>query len=123
MLTAICDAIHTRRLLMFAYGDSVRVVEPHLYGVNSAGHEALRAWLRPGLSRSDPRGGWRMHLAAEMRELQVLDERFAGRRAGSVPDDGQMRYVHCQLVADAADVADVVDVAPARDGTDADGAA
>jgi hypothetical protein len=56
----ICQAIGKKRLLMFGYGDFVRVVEPRLFGINSAGHEMmLSAWLRPDQSRSDPEGGWR----------------------------------------------------------------
>jgi hypothetical protein len=75
----------------------VRVVEPHLYGVNTAGHEALSAWLRPGFSRTDPAGGWRMFLVSELRELQVLDERFDGPRAGYNPNDPHVPQVYCRL--------------------------
>ena len=55
----LCSAIHRRSLVMFEYGDLIRVVEPHRFGVNSAGHEMLSGWLRAGYSRSDPAGGWR----------------------------------------------------------------
>lgn len=93
----ICRAIAARKLLMFGYGDQVRVVEPHLYGINSAGHEALRAWLRPGLSRAEPEGGWRMYLVPEMRAPQILDEQFAGPRPGYNPNDRHMQRVLCRL--------------------------
>ena len=93
----ICDAIAKRRLLMFGYGDFVRVVEPHLFGVNSAGHEMLTAWLRPGLSRSDPEGGWRNYLTTEIANLQMLDERFEGPRPEFNRDDARMREVQCSL--------------------------
>lgn len=42
----ICQAIGKKRLLMFGYGDFVRVVEPRLFGINSAGHEMLSAYAR-----------------------------------------------------------------------------
>ena len=100
--TLICDAIAARKLLMFAYGDAVRVVEPHSFGVNSAGHEALSAWLRQGLSRSDPEGWWRTYLVTEMRDVQLLDETFAGARAGYNPSDERMAHVVCQLPAGTA---------------------
>ncbi len=93
----ICEAIRARKLLMFGYGDQVRVVEPHLYGVNSAGHEALSAWLLPGRSRADPQGGWRTYLSDAVRRLQVLDETFPGPREGFNPDDPRMVEVFCRL--------------------------
>ncbi len=86
---------------MFGYGDLVRVVEPHLFGVNSAGHEMLTAWLRPGYSRSDPEGGWRNYLTTDVSNLQMLDETFAGPRTGYNADDSRMREVHCRLVGAA----------------------
>jgi hypothetical protein len=93
----ICDAIRTRRLLMFAYGGLVRVVEPHIFGVNTAGHEALSAWLRPGYSRTDPAGGWRMYRADGISALQRLDEPFAGPRPGYNPGDPHLETVYCSL--------------------------
>ncbi len=101
----ICEAIRAKKLLMFGYGDFVRVVEPHLYGVNTAGHEALSAWLRAGYSRTDPEGGWRTYLAGEMHHLQVLDETFGGPRPGYNPHDGRMVQVFCGL--EREDIADV----------------
>jgi hypothetical protein len=32
MRLLMCQAIETKRLLMFGYGDLVRVVEPHMFG-------------------------------------------------------------------------------------------
>jgi hypothetical protein len=95
----ICEAIEARRLLMFGYGDAIRVVEPHLYGRNTAGHEALSGWLRPGLSRTDPEGGWRMYLTDELRDLQTLPARFEGPRPGYNPLDRHFTEVFCRLAA------------------------
>jgi hypothetical protein len=97
MRVLICQAIETKRLLMFGYGDLVRVVEPHMFGINSAGHEMLSAWLRPGHSRSDPAGGWRNYLTPEVTNLQMLDETFDGPREGFNPADPRMREVFCVL--------------------------
>jgi hypothetical protein len=97
----ICQAIASRQLLMFGYGDLVRVVEPHLFGLNTAGHDALSAWLRAGYSRSDPEGGWRMFLASELREPQMLDEPFAGPRPGYNPDDPHIVRPYCRLEGNA----------------------
>ena len=93
----LCAAIRRRSLVMFEYGDLIRVVEPHRFGVNSAGHEMLSGWLRAGYSRSDPAGGWRNYLLSDVSALQVLDAPFAGTRPGYTANDPRMREVHCQL--------------------------
>lgn len=91
----LCRAIQERRLLMFAYGDRVRVVEPHLHGVTTGGHEILSAWLRPGYSRSTPDGGWRSFRADEIHQIQMLTEHFAAPREGFNPHDPRMAQTHC----------------------------
>jgi hypothetical protein len=93
----ICEAIASRRLLMFAYGGVLRVVEPHLYGLTTAGHEALSAWMRPGWSRADPQGGWRMYREDGLSALQILPEPFAGPRPGFNPADPHFREIFCGL--------------------------
>jgi hypothetical protein len=93
----LCAAIRRRSLVMFEYGDLIRVVEPHRFGVNSVGHEMLSGWLRAGYSRSDPAGGWRNYLLSDVHALQVLDAPFAGTRPGYVGHDPRMREVYCEL--------------------------
>ena len=99
----LCAAIRRRSLVMFEYGDLIRVVEPHRFGINSAGHEMLSGWLRAGYSRSDPAGGWRNYLLSDVSALQVLDAPFAGTRPGYTANDPRMREVHCQLDLGEAD--------------------
>ena len=99
----LCAAITRRSLVMFEYGDLIRVVEPHRFGVNSAGHEMLSGWLRAGYSRSDPAGGWRNYLLTDVSALQVLDAPFAGTRPGYAAHDPRMREVYCELTPTVAD--------------------
>jgi hypothetical protein len=99
----LCAAITRRSLVMFEYGDLIRVVEPHRFGVNSAGHETLSGWLRAGYSRSDPAGGWRNYLLTDVSALQVLDAPFAGTRPGYAAHDPRMREVYCELPPTVAD--------------------
>ncbi len=99
----LCAAITKRSLVMFEYGDLIRVVEPHRLGVNGAGHRMLSGWLRAGYSRSDPAGGWRSYLLADIRALQVLDAPFAGTRPGYAAHDPRMREVFCELTPSAVD--------------------
>jgi hypothetical protein len=100
----LCTAITRRSLVMFEYGDLIRVVEPHRFGVNSAGHPMLSGWLRAGYSRSDPAGGWRNYLLSDIKALQLLDAPFAGTRPGYAAHDSRMREVFCQLTPSAVDV-------------------
>jgi hypothetical protein len=93
----LCGAIQRRSLVMFEYGDLIRVVEPHRFGVNSAGHEMLSGWLRAGYSRTDPAGGWRNYLLRDVNALQVLDAPFAGARPGYAAHDPRMPQVFCEL--------------------------
>jgi hypothetical protein len=97
----LCAAITRRSLVMFEYGDLIRVVEPHRYGLNSAGHPMLSGWLRAGYSRSDPAGGWRNYLLSDIHSLQVLDAPFAGTRPGYAAHDARMREVYAQLTPTA----------------------
>ena len=90
---------------MFEYGDLIRVVEPHRFGVNSAGHPMLSGWLRAGYSRSDPAGGWRNYLLSDIRAFQILDAPFAGTRPGYTAHDARMREVFCELTPSAVEVA------------------
>ena len=93
----LCSAITRRSLVMFEYGDLIRVVEPHRFGVNSAGHEMLSGWLRAGYSRSDPAGGWRNYLVHDIRALQVLEAPFAGTRPGYAAHDHRVALVYAEL--------------------------
>ncbi len=101
----ICSAITRRSLVMFEYGDLIRVVEPHRFGINSAGRPMLSGWLRAGYSRSDPAGGWRNYLLDEITAFQLLDAPFAGTRPGYAAHDQRMREVFCELTPTAVDVA------------------
>jgi hypothetical protein len=97
MNVVICDAIRARRLLRFVYDGYERVVEPHLYGLNSAGHEALSAYLVRGWSGSEAAPGWRTYLIPEMQGTAALAEGFAGVREGYNPNDSRMTQVYCRL--------------------------
>ena len=87
----LCDAIRARRLLRFIYEGYERVVEPHLYGINSANHEMLSAWLIGGWSRTETEPGWRNYLVREMFDVHVLAEPCTGTRREYNPTDPAFR--------------------------------
>ena len=93
----LCSAMRQRSLIMFEYGDLIRVVEPHRIGVNGAGHAVLSGWLRAGYIRSDSADGWRTYLLDDVRGLQLLNAPFAGARAETAEPDAHMREVFCEL--------------------------
>ena len=98
----LCRAIARRELLMFGYRGTVRVAEPHLYGRTTAGHDAISMWMRPGWSRTDPDGGWRLFYEHDLVDVQVLPERFDGPRPDFNPGDAHFEQVYC-AVGPAAD--------------------
>lgn len=113
----ICDAIQGKRLLEFRYKDEqLRVVEPHQVGETADGHELILGWLVRMQTGSD-QNGWRLFRTAEVRDLRVLEERFADPRPDFNPAARYFAVTHCSLSADirlAAPTADRPDV-PATD--------
>jgi hypothetical protein len=97
MNTLICDAIRARRLIRFVYDGYERVAEPHLYGISTANHEVLSAYLVGGWSKSEGAPGWRKYLVRDMHDVQALAESFAGPRDGYNPEDRQVRQIYCRL--------------------------
>lgn len=97
MNTLLCDAIRTRRLIRFIYDGYERVAEPHLYGISTANHEVLSAYLVGGWSATEGAPGWRKYLVHDMHDIHVLAESFEGPRPGYNPEDRQMRQMYCRL--------------------------
>jgi hypothetical protein len=97
----VCDAIRTRRLLRFVYDGYERVIEPHAYGVNSAGHEAVSGWLTAGWSASTPEPGWRMYLLEQMHDVAALAEPFDDVRPVFKEGDPHFVRIYCQVARDA----------------------
>jgi hypothetical protein len=100
MNVTICDAIRARRLLRFVYEGYERVVEPHAYGVNTAGNDAVMGWLVGGWSASATEPGWRMFLVDEMRDVAALAEPFTGARSGYNPDRPQFERIYCRVAVE-----------------------
>jgi hypothetical protein len=88
-------AITDKHLVEFAYkGGHARVVEPHDYGIRR-GVESLLGYQISGESRSGAPLGWKWFAVANMRQLRVLDRRFAGTRA----DNAQQHHAWDTLFA------------------------
>ena len=79
---SIAIAIRTRKLLQFTYDGYPRTVEPHTYGIDGKGHQALRAYQVSGGSESGEYVGWKLFHVAEMRGIAILEQEFSGPRSG-----------------------------------------
>ena len=89
----IRGAIRRRRLLMFLYRGRIRVVEPHLYGVNTARHTVLSAWQKNQASRVSPRDCWRTYFVNHMRRVEMLPIEFEAPRETYNPNQPPMARV------------------------------
>lgn len=89
----ISKAIAERRLIRFGYKGSVRVVEPHTYGRQANGVEALCAWQLSGGSAQQ----FRLFRCDEIGNVQILDENFSAPRPGYRQRDPRFVAVHAEL--------------------------
>jgi hypothetical protein len=81
-------AIVERRLVEFVYkAGRTRIVEPHDYGIRRD-VDCLLGFQVSGESQSGAPHGWKRFDVDQIRELRVLDRRFAGTRADSAQHHG-----------------------------------
>lgn len=93
----IADAIGHRHLLTFRYDGFLRVVEPHTYGTDRKGNEALRAYQVSGGSDSGESIGWKIFHVSDMRGLSTLTDSFSGPRPGYKRGDRAFAIIRAQL--------------------------
>lgn len=89
MNRTIVDAITNKHILHFIYHGERRAVEPHCYGVDTNGHEALRAWQQGK--------GWRLFHVSDIWQLTEAQHTFAGARPDYNPNDRQMIRIFAAL--------------------------
>lgn len=97
MNQVIIDAIENHRLLRVEYSGYSRLVEPHTYGVNTAGHEALSCYQVAGGSKSNAPQDWKVLLVREARAIAMTDTVFPGARRDYVRNTKTMRRIYAQL--------------------------
>jgi hypothetical protein len=73
-------AIENRRLIEVGYHDSVRVAEPHDYGIYKGTERLLAFQLRDSVHSQPHAVGWRLFDTAQIQECFVLEKGFAGSR-------------------------------------------
>jgi len=97
MHSTIIEAIQQRRVLNVFYDGYTRVVEPHVYGINSAGHEAVSCYQVGGGSASGNPEGWKMLWISKLSSVTLTDQTFTPRTTPSPWVDKPMRRVYAQV--------------------------
>ncbi len=93
----ISRAIRERRLLSFSYDGHPRTVEPHTYGVDGKGHEAVRAYQVGGGSSSGEYRGWKLFHVSKMQGLQVRSDTFGSARQDYRRQDEAFATIYAEL--------------------------
>jgi hypothetical protein len=95
----ICEALQQRRMLRFRYKDrsTNTVVEPYLYGENTAGHTVISAWLVTGETHDTKAPYWRQYFVKEMQWVELLPDRFESNRPGYNANDPHFRTIECRV--------------------------
>ena len=89
MRQTIIDAINNRQVLRFTYKGDKRVAEPHCYGRDTKGHDALRAF-QIGV-------GWRLYHTDQMEFVAWNGENFRSPRPNYNPNDKHMEQIYARL--------------------------
>ena len=93
MNTLIRKAIGELKLVHFSYRGAVRTVEPHAYGRQANGADALCAWQLSGGSGRE----FRLFRTDEITMLSLLHEGFDGPRAGYRRGDPRFVVMFAEL--------------------------
>ena len=94
---SIRTAIQSKQLLQFTYEGHFRVGQPHTFGVDKKGHEALRAYQVEGMSSSGMYRGWKMFHVQEIKGLTILDRTFEHPQLSYKKNDSAFLDIYAQL--------------------------
>lgn len=92
----IIQAIESLRIVELYYDGELRVVEPHCYGITTAGNEGLRAYQIDGYSSSG-KFGWKMYDLGKAEIITVTYRHFNGPRQGYKKGDKGMSQIYKEL--------------------------
>ena len=97
MNNTICQAIQEMKLLTFNYNGHHRTVEPHAYGISTAGNECLRCYQVSGGSSSGKVPDWKMMTTDNIIGLSLSQDKFSSPRNGYKKGDKGMSTIFCEL--------------------------
>jgi predicted DNA-binding transcriptional regulator YafY len=93
----ICRAIRERRLLLIEYGETQRVVQPHVFGVDRTRDRLLSAYQVSGASASGATQGWKSFRMDRISGVALTDVTFRAARPEFQHNDGAFAQIICQL--------------------------
>lgn len=96
MNNKVINAIEKQYLIELTYDGEIRVVEPHCYGLTTAGNEGLRAYQVDGYSSSGTMG-WKMYDLSKANSITILKDRFDSPRSGYRKGDRGMSRIFSEL--------------------------
>ena len=97
MNTTIVSAIRNRRELSLSYKGITRVVQPHAYGVSTAGNEVLRCYQVAGSHTSDKPHVWDLMLVSDISALRETGDTFPSDAPGYRRGDKAMTTIYAEL--------------------------
>lgn len=97
MHPTIMEAINQRRVLNVFYEGYNRLVEPHVYGINSPGNEVVRSYQTDGGSKSGKVEGWKELWISKLDSVVITDRTFVPRASRSPWNEKPMRQVYAQV--------------------------
>lgn len=89
MNQTLITAIRDMQTVSFSYHGEIRTVEPHCYGLDTKGHDALRAY--------QINKGWRMFHFSDIVGLSLDGEAFQNTRQGYSRGDKGMDQIYAQI--------------------------
>ncbi|MBD1429436.1 WYL domain-containing protein [Sphingobacterium litopenaei] len=75
MRTEIINAIKNQQIIKLYYEGELRIVEPHCYGITTAGNEGLRAYQIGGYSSYESIG-WKMFYLGRADDVVITEHNF-----------------------------------------------
>ena len=93
MNAIISKAVNERRLLFFSYKGKPRIVEPHTYGRQTSGTDAVCAWQEMGGSGV----GYRLVLEVDMRAIDVGEPQTFLARPDYQRGDRRFAVIYAEL--------------------------
>ena len=92
-----CDAVAKGKCLQVSYDGYSRLVEVHVVGETTAGHDAMRVYQVRGGSNSNERIGWKLLRLDEALGATVTDEVSHAPRPSYNRNDSHMARIYCRV--------------------------
>ena len=95
MITQICSAIESRKVIKFYYNGGIRVVEPFCCGIHkTTGNAVLRGYQTGGYGESGEPDGWKLFRIDDMSTLTVTENTLNISRPDYNPVDKAMSTIY-----------------------------